>query len=52
MESVRGVLTAIALLAGCTSVSVGKGPKWTAIVQSNGGHQEESPPVSERKAAV
>jgi hypothetical protein len=34
MEPVRGVLTAIACLAGCTPALVGGSPKWTLIVQN------------------
>jgi hypothetical protein len=34
MERVRGVLTAIARLAGRTPASVGRSPKWTLIVQN------------------
>jgi hypothetical protein len=34
MERVRGILTAIARLAGCTPASVGESPKWTLFVQN------------------
>jgi hypothetical protein len=34
MERVRGVLSAIARLEGCTAVSVGERLKWTIIVQN------------------
>jgi hypothetical protein len=34
IERVRGVLIAIARLAGCTPASVGESPKWTLIVQN------------------
>jgi hypothetical protein len=45
MECVHVVLITIAHLAGCTTASVRENLK-------RGGHQEESPPSSERKAAV
>jgi hypothetical protein len=34
MERVRGVLTAIARLVGCTPASAGESPKWALIVQN------------------
>jgi hypothetical protein len=34
MERVRGALTAISRLAGCTSESVCESPKWTVVVQN------------------
>jgi hypothetical protein len=51
IELVRGVFTAIARLVGSTHcVSLRKSEMDSN--PSKRGHQEESPPVSERKAAV
>jgi hypothetical protein len=51
MEHVQEVHTVIAFLAGCTPVSWWKS-KMDFNCPKHDGHQEESPPVSERTAAV
>jgi hypothetical protein len=43
MEGVRGILLAIARIAGCNLASLGESPKWTLNRPKHGGYQEESP---------
>jgi hypothetical protein len=52
MERVCGVLTVIARLAGRTPCASRRKSEMDSNCPKHGGHQEESPPASERKAAV
>jgi hypothetical protein len=52
MEGLRGVLTTIACIAECTPYVSQQKSETDCNCSKYGGHQEESPPASGRKAAV